>query len=222
MVQLLLERDELARLHEPAAQVIGEREHEPSRPLGLGADERRDRVQRVEDEVRLHLRLQRGRRRGRQLGQLQLRRELLAERLERLDRGLVERRAAGRERDDGAGRAVVQPQRHDGRRAERAGGMAALDAQPERREQRPVLRQRLVHRADRLIARRMVVGARADEGEHLVRVGDGDRAVAELLEQLVGDRARRALGQAAPQLGQRRLRATRGPAPGASGGARGA
>ena len=66
-------------------------------------------------------------------------------------------------------------------------------------------RDRLVDRADRLVAGAVVVGARADEREHLVRVGDGDRAVAELLEQLVGDRARGALGQAAAQLGQRRL-----------------
>ena len=104
-MQLLVERDELARLHEPAPQVIGEREHEPARALGLGADERGDRVQRVEDEVRLHLRLQRGRGRRGQLGQLQLRGELLAERLERLDGGLVERRAGRREGDDRAGRA---------------------------------------------------------------------------------------------------------------------
>ena len=91
--QLVFERDELARAREPAAQMIGEREHEPPRALRLGADERRDRVQRVEDEVRLHLRLQRGRRRGVELRQLQLRREVAADLLERLDRHLVERRA---------------------------------------------------------------------------------------------------------------------------------
>ena len=91
MTQLVGERDELARLHEPAPQVIGEREHQPARALRLGADERRDRVQRVEDEVRLHLRLQGGRGRLGQLRELQLRRQLVAERLERLDSGLVER-----------------------------------------------------------------------------------------------------------------------------------
>ncbi len=51
----------------------------------------------------------------------------------------------------------------------------------------------------------MVVGAGADEREHLVRVGDRDGAVAELLEQLVGERACGGLGQPAPELGQRRL-----------------
>ena len=76
---------------------------------------------------------------------------------------------------------------------------------PERREQRTVLGQRLVDRADRLIARRVMVRACADECEHVLSVGHGDRAVAELLEELVGDRARRALGQAAPKLRQRRL-----------------
>ncbi len=83
--------------------------------------------------------------------------------------------------------------------------MTAVAAQSERREQRPVLGQRLVHGADRLIARRVMVRARADEREHVLCVGHGDRAVAELLEELVGDRARRALGQAAPELRQRRL-----------------
>jgi len=51
----------------------------------------------------------------------------------------------------------------------------------------------------------MVIGARADEREHLVRVRDGDCSVAELLEELVGNRARSALGQTAPKLRQRRL-----------------
>ena len=82
--------------------------------------------------------------------------------------------------------------------------MAALGADPERREQRPVARQRLVDRADRLIAGGVVVAPGADEREHALRVGHGDRAVAELLEELVGDRPRRALGEAAPKLGQRR------------------
>ena len=83
--------------------------------------------------------------------------------------------------------------------------MTALGTQAERREQRPVLRERLVDRPDRLVAGGVVVGARADEREHLVRVGDGDGAVAELLEQLVGDRPGGALGQATAELGQRRL-----------------
>ena len=80
MAELLVERDELAGPREPAAQVVGEGEHELARAIGIRSDERGDRVQRVEDEVRLHLRLQRrGRRRG-ELGQLELRRELVAER----------------------------------------------------------------------------------------------------------------------------------------------
>ena len=57
----------------------------------------------------------------------------------------------------------------------------------ERREQRSSSRDRLVDRADRLVAGAVVVGAGADEREHLLRVGHRDRAVAELLEQLVGD-----------------------------------
>ena len=69
----------------------------------------------------------------------------------------------------------------------------------------PPLRERLVDRADRLVARGVVVGAGADERQHLVRVGDRDGAVAELLEQLVGDGAGGALGQPAPKLRQRRL-----------------
>ena len=49
-----------------------------------------------------------------------------------------------------------------------------------------------------LVPGRVMVGAGADEREDLVRVGDRDGAVAELLEELVGDRARGALGQTAP------------------------
>ena len=100
--------------------------------------------------------------------------------------------------------------------------MRALGADPERREQRAPLRERLVDGADRLVAGRVVVGSRADEREHLVGVRDRDRAEAELLEELVGDGARGDLGQAAPKLGQRRLRAVRAPAPGAWACARGA
>ena len=203
--QLLLERDELAGAREAAAEVVREREHEVARALGLRADEGGDRVERVEDEVRLHLRLQRGRRGGRQLGQLELRRELRAESLEQLDRALVERRAVGREGDDGAGRAVAQEEGHDGRRAERARGVRALGAQPERRQQRPARGERLVHRPDRAVTRGVVVGTGADERQHLVGVGDGDGAVAELLEELVGDRAGGLLGEAAAQLGERRF-----------------
>ena len=45
-----------------------------------------------------------------------------------------------------------------------------------------------------VVAGAVVVGACADEREHPLRVRDGDGAVAELLEELVGDRARGALG----------------------------
>ncbi len=51
----------------------------------------------------------------------------------------------------------------------------------------------------------MMVRAGADEREHLVGVRDGYGAVPELLEQLVGDRARGALRQSTPKLRQRRL-----------------
>ena len=71
-----------------------------------------------------------------QLGQLQLRGELVAERLERLDGGLVERRAGGREGDDCAGRrrrsaaAARRPRRRAGRRGActRCGARAARAA----------------------------------------------------------------------------------------------
>ena len=91
----------------------------------------------------------------------------VAQRLERLDGGLVERRAGRREGDHGAGRPVVQAQRHDRRGAERARRMTALGTQAERCEQRPVLCERLVHGPDRLVAGGVMVGARADERKHL-------------------------------------------------------
>ena len=186
--------------------MVCEREHEPARAFRLGADERRDRVQRVEDEVRLHLRLQRGRRRGVELRQLQLRRELRAEQVERLDGRLVERRSRGRVRDDRAGRAVGQLQRHDRCGAERAGRM--------RRTRCGSRAARAADAPARAPRRRAGSAGRpapwwsapgADEREHLVGVRDRDRAEAELLEELVGEGASGRFGQAAPKLGQRRL-----------------
>ena len=118
--QLVVERDELVRPRELRAHVVRERQHQPARAIRVGPHERGDRVQRVEDEVRLHLREQRGRGRGRELRELQLRRELVAQHLEQLDRRLVERRAARRVGDDRARRPVRHPQRHDRRRAQRA------------------------------------------------------------------------------------------------------
>ena len=82
--------------------------------------------------------------------------------------------------------------------------MAALDADPERGEQRPIAGERVVDGADRLIAGCVVVAARADMGQHPVRVCDRDGAAAELLEQLVRHSPGRALGEPAPELGQRR------------------
>ena len=215
VTQLLFERHELTGPGQPRPQRVGERQHEMPRAFRVGADERRDRVERVEDEMRLHLRLQRGGGRGAKLGELELRGQLLAERLERLHRRLVERRSVGRERHDRACRPVDQRERHDGCGTEWACRMAALAAQPERREQRASLGECREHGPDRPVARRMVVGAGADEGQNPLGVGDGDGAVAELLEQLVGDGARRGLGQASPQLGQRGGEELehRGPAP---------
>ena len=192
--QLLFQRDELARTRETTAQVIGEREHEPASSFRLGADERRDRVEGVEDEVRLHLRLQRRRRRSVELRQLKLRGQMAAHLFERLHRRLVERRAGCGVGDDRADRAVVK--------AQGARGVLALGANAERREQRCVTRGRLVHRADRPVACAVMVGAGTDEREYLVPVRDGDRSVAELLEQLVGDAARGALSQPMAKLGQ--------------------
>ena len=128
--QLLLERHELRGARELRAHVVGKREHEASGAVGVGAHERGDRVERVEHEVRLHLRLERGRRRTGELRELQLRRELVAEALEQVDRRLVERRSCGRVDDHGACRPVRVSERHDRRGAERAGSVTAFDADP--------------------------------------------------------------------------------------------
>ena len=82
--------------------------------------------------------------------------------------------------------------------------MSALGADPERCEQRLVARERVVDGANRLVAGSVVVAAGADVREHALRVGDRDGAAAELLEELVGDGPRRALGEPAPELRQRR------------------
>src|SRR5204863_9473058 len=85
----------------PAA-VIGKREDELAGTVWVGADEARDRVQAVEEEVRLDLGLQglqlRGRggaRRAGQLGELKLRGELVAERGQQVDVVVGQRRAGG-------------------------------------------------------------------------------------------------------------------------------
>ena len=198
VAELLIQRDELTGSREPRAQRIGEREDQLPCALRVGADERRDRIERVEDEVGLDLRLQCGGGRRLQLGKLELGRQLFAEVVERLNCRLVERRPGGRVRDDRPGRPVVEDERNDRRGAERAGGMSALGAQAEGREQRPRLRERLEDRPDRTLSCRVMVGARADEREHALGIRHRDRAVAELLEQLVGDGARRRLGEAPP------------------------
>ena len=188
-----------------AAQMVGEREHELPRAFGIGADERRDRVQRVEDEMRLHLRLQRRGRRRAQLGELQLRGELVAERLECLRP--PSRRAAIRpsrtRRPRPPARRRVRAARRPRRRADRRGGGTRLRIPSGASSGRSWASASYTGRIG-WSPGRMVVGAGADEGEHPLGVGDGDGAVAELLEQLVGDGARRSLGQTAPKLGQRR------------------
>ena len=187
---------------------------------GLGADERRDRVQRVEDEVRLHLRLQRGRRRASCSSESCSCAESWSPSASSVSTAVSSsgEPAVAKATTAPAGPSV-SAQRHDRRGAERARRVPALGA--ERRAARAAARrcgERLVDRADRLVARaRGGRRPRRRTRARCVRVGDGDRAEAELLEELVGDRARGALGQAAPELGQRRLRAARAPAPGACG-----
>jgi hypothetical protein len=170
--ELLGERDELARARERPPAVVGEGEDQLSRTLGIGADEARDRVQAVEQEVRLDLGLEclqlRGCRsacRAGELGELQLRRELVAERREQVDVVVCERRAVRRVGDERTDRPVAEPQRHDGRRPEGTGGMAARDAQGERRDSGLVGRERLEDWANRLVARPVMVGAGTDESE---------------------------------------------------------
>ena len=57
---LVGERDELRGLAQRGAAVLGERRDQMPRLVRLRADKRRDRVERVEEEVRLDLRLQGG------------------------------------------------------------------------------------------------------------------------------------------------------------------
>ena len=202
--ELLVERHQLAGPRELPTRVVGKRADEPARAVRVGPDQGGDRVQRVEDEVRLHLRLHRRRRRRGELRQLELRRQVIAELLQHRDELLVERRPVGGVRDDGADGPVRQPERDNRGRAERARRVTALDTQAERREERPVLRERLEHGADRDVACAVMVGARADERQDAPAVGDRRGADAELLEELVGERSRSALGQPAPELRQRR------------------
>ena len=62
VVSSAIKRDnpELVAARELGANVVGKGENEPTRPVRIGSHERGDRVQCVEDEVRLHLRLEGG------------------------------------------------------------------------------------------------------------------------------------------------------------------
>src|SRR5262249_30053076 len=106
--------------------------------------------------------------------------------------------------DDRPDRAVAEAKRHDRGSAERAGRVAAGDAERERGDAGLVGSERFENRADRYVARGVMVGTGADEGEHAARVGDGDGAEAELLEDLVRDGPGGCVGEAEPQLRQRR------------------
>ena len=102
VAEFLGERDELLRARQRPAHVVGERDDQPPRAFGVGADEACDRVQAVEDEVRLHLRLHRRHLRPGELCELQLGGELVAQLRQELDVRLAQRRAVGRVRDERA------------------------------------------------------------------------------------------------------------------------
>src|SRR5205807_784704 len=128
VLELLGEGDEFAQARERPAAVTGKGENELASPVGIGADEARDRVQAVAEEVQLDLGLQRLQLRGcggsrgtGELGELELRRELVAERPEQVDVVVGERRAVRRVRDEDADRAVAQSERDVRRCAERTG-----------------------------------------------------------------------------------------------------
>ena len=161
VLELLGERDELAWACERPAAVVRKGEDQLAGPVWVGADEAGDRVQAVEEEMRLDLRLQglqlggcRGARGAGELGELQLRGELVAERGQQADVVVSERRAVGRVGDERADWAVAQPQRHDRGRAERTGAIPACDPERERRDAGLVLCERLENRPNRHVARR--------------------------------------------------------------------
>ena len=160
VLELLGDRDELAGTGERPAAIVREGEDQLAGSVGIGADEARDRVQAVEEEMRLDLRLQRlqlrrggGPRRAGELGELQLGGQLIAEGGQQADVVVGERRTVGRVGDESAYWAVAEPERHDCRRTERTGAMTARDSERERRDAGLVLGERLEDRSDRDVAR---------------------------------------------------------------------
>src|SRR5205085_8244696 len=90
--------------------------------------------------------------------------------------------------------------RRDRGGAERARRMPARDTQGERRDARLVGGEGLEDGPDWIVAGRVMVGAGADEREHARRIRDCHGPEAELLEDLVGDRARGPLREPETQL----------------------
>ena len=173
---LIGERDELRRLAQRGAAVLRKRRDQMPRLVRLRADKRRDRVERVEQEVRLDLRLQRGELGGGagarvhfDLTRGERIRDEAAQRLH--DRALLvgDLERALRERDDRADRAATHDQRtHDGRaqRARRGAAMA-----PAGRQARDALLIHCLHRSGRCCCPRAVMVCReANVREHLAAI----------------------------------------------------
>ena len=184
--ELLRQVDERRRAAQRPAAVLGERQHEVARLLGLRAAEGRDRVQRVEQEVRLDLRLQRGQlgvRRGAR-GEIELAdRDLGRHQLAEVGRdraiAIRDRERALGEQHERADRLAAHEDRRDDGRLERAVATVAAVAPADRQARDATLGHRGDGAGRRGTVGAVVVGAEPDVREHAAPVGHGDGAVAE-------------------------------------------
>ena len=186
--------------------MLCEREHEPTRLVRLGAAEGRDRVERVEEEVRLDLRLHRSqlgrRRRARvqvHLAELDLGRDEGAEVTGDGAVAVRDRERLLAEEDDRADGVAAVHDRRDDRRAQ--GAVAPVAAVlPAHGQSRHAPLEHGVDSAGRCRQPcAVMVGAQPGVGEHVLPVAHRDGRVAQALARLVGHDLRAGGVEAAPQ-----------------------
>ena len=202
--QLLGQRRVLAVRAARVAGEVGEVEQQLAGPLRVGAHERRDGGERVEDEVRAdlrpqrpHLRLGEPRARLVELGELELPRHPAGDLADRRHQPGARGRAV---RADGADHALVEHERRDDAGAHRAVGIAADEVVRHRRAARRQRRLRVAQGGDRV----HLPGALPDEQ----RLGVGERhgRARQQRPQVPGARRRRRRVQAGAQRGRREAR----------------
>ena len=187
MLHLLGKRDKRRRRPKRRAAVLGEGRHEAPRIVRLGANERRDRVERIEEKVRLDLSLNRrqlGRRAGPsmdlQLARLERRRDKATQRLDDGALAIRDRQRTLKESDHRTHDSAAHHERTDDRRTQWTLRIAAV--LPANGQSRYTRLGHCLHRAGRSRrASAMMVGRKTDVGQNMLSIRDRHRGIAQPL-----------------------------------------